>query len=170
MTMRKIALLTAASAIASMPRAFDNATAAPKRAAPVITGVASGLVMPQRQSKRGSESLFPFDSLTEIGMAFGVKDRDAKSLSSIISNANRKAREPKRDATGAVVYKTTELKDANGSVVGTTPTTEPEMVATKHFFAVDVTREYREANKDAFAKGGAFEGATVLVFRDEPKA
>jgi hypothetical protein len=162
--MKKIFL---SSAMTAMPLAFANVAGAAKveRVDPELAGTGK-LALPERKSKRGSESKYPFASLTEIGMAFGVKNKTAAQLSSIVSNANRKALIAKTDANGGTVYKTKEVTDAAGNKT-VVPTTEPEMIATAHFFAFDITDDYRTANKAAFAKGGPFEGAAVLVFRDK---
>lgn len=166
--MRRFALLTTAAimptAFASAPPAADTAKPATKRVEPVLTAAVSGIAMPQRENKRGSASIFPFDTLTEVGQCFGIKNRDAKSLSSIISNANRKAMVNKTDAAGNVVYKTTELKDANGTVVGHQPTTEPEKVAGKRYAAFDV-KGNAELTK-AVKANETLNGSTVLVFRE----
>lgn len=165
--MRRFALLTTAeimpTAFASAPPAAD-AKPATKRVEPILTGAVSGIAMPQRENKRGSASIFPFDTLTEVGQCFGIKNRDAKSLSSIISNANRKAMVNKTDDAGNVVYKTVEMKDANGTVVGRSPTTEPEKVAGKRYAAFDV-----KGNKEltaAVKTNETLNGSTVLVFRE----
>jgi len=169
--MRKISLLSAAAtfpiAFASAPTAPAPAAAAPAtpkaRVEPQLTAAVTGITMPTVANKRGSTSIFPFDTLTEVGMCFGIKNRDAKSLSSIISNANRKAMVNKTDEAGNTVYKTTEMKDANGTVVGRTPTTEPEKVPGKRFAAFDV-----KGNKEltaAVKANEALAGSTVLVFR-----
>lgn len=166
--MRKIAFLAATAAIS--PIAFDNApapaptpAAAKPRVEPQLTAVVSGITMPTRTTKRGSTSVFPFDTLVNVGDAFGIKNRTAKSLSSIISNANKKAMVKKTDAAGAVVFKMVELKDANGVVVGQTATNEPEMIPGKRYAAFDV-----EKGSDLFKaiKGTDLEGSTVLVFRE----
>lgn len=137
----KTASLTTSNALAAM-QAFANAPTAGAPAvkaetkAPVISAVRTDVAMPVKTSNRGSKSLYDFDALTAAGMSIGVTNKTAKQLSSIISNANRKAMVQKKDANGALVFKTTELKDAAGNVT-IMPTTEPEMVKTKEFFAVD---------------------------------
>ncbi len=152
---------TLPTAFASTPPA--NAAVTKPRVEPVLTSVVSGIAMPKRTSKRGSVSIFPFDTLANVGDAFGIKNRDAKSLSSVISNANKKAMVNKVDAAGNTVFKTVEMKDANGVVVGTTVTTEPEKVAGKRFAAFDVARGSDLAKA---IKGTELEGSTVLVFRE----
>jgi len=172
--MRSTLMTSAALAITAMPRAFASeapaaattATKAP-RVEPVLTSVAK-IALPVRENKRGSESKYSFDALTEVGTAFGVKNKTAAQLSSIVSNANRKARTPELDANGQAMYATKEITGPDGVTKMTVPDTDkPKTVETKHFFAFDVTDEYRKANKDAFAKGGAFEGVNTLVFRDK---
>lgn len=129
------------------------ATAAP--VAMKILGVTASVPMPEVvKNKRGSKSQFPFADLTTVGASFGVIGRTAKSLSSIVSAQNRKADNmvPKKDDAGNVVFKTQNVKDANGNMT-TIPTSEPVMIQDRDFFAVDV-----DATKDP-------EGASVRVFR-----
>lgn len=165
--MRSILMNTAALTVAAMPRAFDNTAATPKaaRVEPAFTS-ASKITLPTRTNRRGSESKYPFDSLTEAGMAFGVKNKNAQSLSSIISNANRKNMTPKTDEAGNALYETKELAGQDGTKTVVPDTSKPKMVATKKFFAFDVTPEYKKANVDMFKKDAPFEGATTLVFRE----
>lgn len=149
-----------ATKTAPAPTAETTATNTRNTAPVTITGVAS-LPQPERASKRGSTSQFPFASLVSVGMAFGVKDRDAKSLSQIISNQNRKNMTDKRDDAGNVIYKTAETTAPDGTKMAIA-TQEAERVPSKRFYAVDVTAEYAEAN----LKGTALEGSSVLVFRE----
>lgn len=145
-------------------RAFAG-VAAP-RVEPVLTGAAT-LTMPTRASKRGSESKYPFASLTAVGMAFGVTNKTAANLSSIVSNANRKMVKPVLGDDGKATFATKEIKDADGNTTTVPDTSKPITAPTAHYFAFDVTPEYRTQNKEAFAKDGTFAGATVLVFRDK---
>lgn len=159
--MRKITTsLLAASVLASAPRAFANDGTKP-RVAPEITAAITGIAMPTRTSNRGSVSIYPFASLTTVGMSFGVKNKDAKSLSSVVSNANRKAVVARKDAAGNPIFKTTPVKDAAGTVVGQAPTTEKETDVTAHYFAVDVDADMAKA-----LKGTPAEGSKALIFRD----
>lgn len=137
------------------------ATNTTPRTEPILTVAVTGIAMPERSRARGSKSLYPFDDLTEVGMSFGVKNRTAKQLSSILSNANRKAMVNKVDADGNVVFKTKELKGADGST-SQVPTAEPEKVTGKHFYAVDVTGDFAKA-----IKGTAHDGCKAVVFRDQ---
>lgn len=171
--MHKLMINTALSTAAlAMPRAFANdpaaGTATPRsnapRVEPQLTAVAS-ITMPTRSSKRGSVSIYPFANLTTVGQAFGVKNKTAAQLSSIVSNANRKALVPVTDENGPV-YDTKEISGADGTKTVVPDTSKPKMTASKHFFAFDVTAEYKKANAEAFKKDGPFEGATALVFRD----
>ena len=130
------------------------------RVDPILTAVSAAIKMPERNMARGSKSLYPFDDLTAVGMSFGVKNRTAKQLSSVISNANRKAKVNKTDESGAVVYKTKQLTGPDGSV-SQVPTTEAEKVAGKHFYAVDATGEFGKS-----LKGTEHEGCKAVVFRD----
>lgn len=108
-----------------------------KRVAPELTAVSKAIPIPTNVNTRGSKSLYPFDSLTEVGMSFGMKNKKASSLASIVSNQNRKALEPKKDENGNIVYKQKEMKDASGNVTYV-PTGDPEMVQTKKFQVADV--------------------------------
>lgn len=127
---------------------------APPRVAPEITTISTAVVMPVRASTRGSKTLYPFDDLP-FGGSFGVKNKTAEQLTSIISNQNRKPGAVKKNPDGSVVYKMQEMKDPNGAVIGHVPTTEPEHEPAKHFFAVNVDKK-----KDP-------DQASVRVFRDK---
>jgi hypothetical protein len=111
------------------------------RVAPVLTEIRNrdAVPMPTVQNKRGSTTSYPFDKL-EVGQSFGVNNKTVKQLSSIISNQNRKPGPPKRDATGAIVYKMIEVRDANGVVTGHMASKEAETDddKKKHFFAAEV--------------------------------
>lgn len=164
--MKKLAMLANASMLAyagaTAPKTPEAPAAAPtaKPSAPVITGTLT-LPQPDRSTKKGGQSQFPFASLTAPGMAFGVKDRTAKSMAQIISTQNRRNLTDKKDDAGNVVYKTKEIAGEGGNKV-VVPTTEPERIATKRFYAFDVTAEYAEAN----LKGTPLEGSSVLIFRE----
>jgi hypothetical protein len=123
------------------------------RVEPVLTGISTTVPMPERKSKRGSVSLYRFDDLTAVGASFGVKNKTAAQLSTIVSNANRKAVQPKKNAKGNTIFKTEELKGADGSIT-LVPTKEPETEATKRFFVVDC-----DPKKDP-------DGASARVFRE----
>lgn len=131
-----------------------------KRVAPEITAVVGGITMPTAPKRAGSNSPYPFDGL-EIGQAFGVKNKTAKGLASIVSNQNRKHKVEKKDANGNPVFKTTEMKASDGTVTRI-PTSEKEMVDGKTFFAVDVVSG---SDVEKQIKGTALEGSSVLVFR-----
>lgn len=157
--------MTAAIVGASMASvaAFANAPAAgtaPKKGgksdlpAAEITAVSTAVQMPVKVSNRGSTSQYPFAALTAVGMSFGVKNRTRKNMTSIVSNANRKAPQvPKLDANNNPVFKTQEVKDAAGNVTKI-PTQEPETVGAVHYVAVEV-----DPKTDP-------DGASVRVFRD----
>lgn len=126
-----------------------------KRVAPELTAVSTAVAMPEQPpTRRGSKSPYPFDALTEVGMSFGIKNKTAKNMGSIVSNQNRRNLTQAKDANGNPVFKTTEMKDGAGNVTHV-PTEEPEMIATKHFFAVDC-----DPKTDP-------DGASVRVFRDK---
>lgn len=118
-----------------------NAAPAPAAAkiAPVVSGTAA-IPMPERKTNRGSKSLYPFETLTTTGMAFGLKNKTAKDVSSAISNQNRK-------------WKVESVNPTTG---------EKTVEQQRHFFAHDVDAEYAKT-----LKGTPLEGSTVLVFRDK---
>lgn len=137
------------------PAAAPTTTAATtSRIAPVLTGVSNTVTMPEPiTTRRGSKSPYPFDALTEVGSSFGIKNKTAKNMLSIVSNQNRKNRVQKIGADGNPIFKTSEMKDAEGNVT-IVPTEKPEMVPTKKFFAVDC-----DPKTDP-------DGASVRVFRN----
>ncbi len=143
------------------PPAADAKPAKADKAPLVIGEVENDIPIPTNAPGRGraSKSPFDFDSLTSVGMSRHIANRTAKSLSSIISNQNRKATsyEIVKDAEGKPVMKQGEpIKDGNGGIVGYQPTTEPKRVRVKHFKAFDVDA------KDP-------KGAGVRIFRIEPE-
>lgn len=138
--MKNILASTALSALA-IGFASNPAAAGGKRTPPVLTGVAAVKLPPRASASRGSSTLYPFEELTDVGMSFGVKDKDARALSSIVSNQNRKHRSEVKDATGAVT----------------------QTIVTKRFEARDVDAEIAK-----LIKGTALEGSKALVTRIEP--
>lgn len=143
------------------PPAAATTDAKADRVDPVLTG-AFKIEPPAKTSRRGSTTKYPFDTLTEVGMAFGVKNKTAKALGSVISNANKRNSVVKRDENNNVVYKTKALKAADGSTTNVPDTSKPETIPTKHFYAVDVSAEYAKT-----LEGTPLVGSTVLVFRDK---
>jgi len=164
--MRRIAILAASTAAIS-PRAFasnppTDTAAKPKadRVAPQMTSTFK-VDLPKPVSRRGSESIYPFATLTEVGMAFGVKNKDKNSLSSIVSNANKKARIPVNDANGNPTFETKDLTAQDGSVTRVPDTSKPITTATAHYYAVDVDKALA-----AKIKGSPLEGSKALIVRD----
>lgn len=173
-------VLSAATVLAAMPAAFANAapkasdtpnTGAPagnttgakavtKRTEPEITAIAAIPLPVNVKAARGSKSPYPFDTL-EVGKAFGIKNKTAKQLSSIVSNQNRKDSNHRqvKDSNGNVVYKMTEMKDQNGNVTKV-PTNEAETEQIKEFRAYDVNEEIAKS-----IKGTPLEGSSVIVYR-----
>lgn len=168
MTKHTIATATAAAALfavhANAPKktegvaaaaTADAAKTAAPRVAPIIAAIRADIAIPAAKSiNRGSKSPFPFDAL-EVGQSFGVGNKTAKQMSSIVSNQNRAKgnQTPRKDATGAIVMKMRDLTDAGGAVIGKVPTSEPETDWIKEFRAFDV-----DAKTDP-------DNASVRVFR-----
>lgn len=144
------------------PGAPDNSTVATEtgakesktRVAPEMTAVRSDIAPPTVRNNRGSKSSYDFDKLTAVGMSFGIKNKDAKAMASIVSNQNKKFLEPKKDENGNTIFKMQEMKDANGNVTQV-PTSEAETIATRHFFAHNV-----DPKTDP-------DGASVRIWRDK---
>jgi len=139
------------------------ADAKAERVEPVITAVRA-LALPASAKSgrgRGSVSKYPFDSLTapskneageDVFASFGVANKTAKQLGSIVTNQNKKFREPKKDANGATVFKMQTLTAADGATTQV-PTQEPEMVQSRKFQVFDVDPATDE------------DGASARVFR-----
>lgn len=155
--MRKIAMLHSVAALAV---GFANNKAA-ERVAPETTGVVNvALPEPVRRGGRGTPSLYPFDSLTEVGQSFGVKNKDKRAMSSVISNQNKKHRVQATDDGGQPLYKTNSMKAPDGSVTEVPDTSKPIYSHTKKFEAREVTPEIAK-----LLKGTPAEGSKVLVVR-----
>lgn len=110
-----------------------------KRSAPaVVAAIRSDIPLPAK-SPRGVKSSYNFDALPVMG-SIGVLGKTADKMASTVSAANRRYREPVKDANGAVIFKLTEVKDNNGNVVGKVPSDEPaSFIQTREFqvFATD---------------------------------
>lgn len=132
------------------------------RVAPIIAPVSSAVAMPERSSlNKGSKSLYPFASLVAVGQSFGVKNKTAKQLASIVSNANKNAADhatkhpvQKKDANGQPIPKTTPVTDPSG-IVTQVPTGEFENEDAREYFVVDT-----DPKTDP-------DGATSRVFRNK---
>lgn len=96
------------------------AVAATEKPRAVVTAIRSDIAIPIG-AKRGSKGIYDFDTL-EIGHSFCVVGRAAASMASTVNGVNRRYEDaPKRDATGAVIPKMIEMKDAAGNVVASVP-------------------------------------------------
>lgn len=137
-----------------------GAPSGPRVAPTVSTAVMISLPIADR--RRGSASVYPFDTLTEVGMAFGVKGKVAKNLSSVVNNANKKNMVAERDAAGNAMFEMKSVPQADGSSMTVPDTTKPKMVAGKRFRAVDVTPDIATG-----LKGTALEGFEVLIQRTQ---
>lgn len=152
------ATTAAAVAFANAPKPAEDGKAA--KVAPIMTGTFAMPIPAEKATNRGSKSPYPFETL-EVGHAFGVKNKTAKQLSSIVSNQNRKDanHRPIKDENGNIKYKMTDLTGPDGSVTKV-PTKEPETEQIKAFAAYDVSDELKKQ-----IKGTPLEGSSVLVFR-----
>ena len=138
----------------------ENAT---KRIAPQLTEVSAAIKMPTKKNNRGSKSLYPFDSLTAVGQSFGMKNKTAEQLASIISNANKKHRSEKKDENGNIVYHTKTVTGPNGEEQQVPNKEKPIMVIEKEFAAFNVTEIPDMKLKDG--KGPEGEISRVFLYR-----
>lgn len=106
-----------------------------KRVEPEITTISTAIPVPLK-TRRGAKSMYPFDDL-QPGASFGVKNKTAASMSSIVSSNNRRNLEPKKDENGNVIYKMKKIKGADGTEMSV-PTDKPETVEMKRFVCADV--------------------------------
>ena len=111
--------------------------------------------LPARPARSGN-SKYPFETLTSIGMVFGVIGRQAKNLNSVIASANKKARVAKTNEQGQPLFET--MPGPAGTVVP--DTSKPLFEQTAKYAVREVTPEIA-----AIIKGTALEGATALVER-----
>lgn len=103
-----------------------------------LTGISADVPMPANMGKsnRGGRSLYPFDDL-EVGQSFGVRNKTQKQLASTVSGATKRHRVEVKDANGNTVFKTTDVKQADGSVVKQ-PTLDPQTQPGRIFVSADV--------------------------------
>jgi len=153
-----MATKSATTTTAAAPVKRAGAPSGP-RVAPV-TSAAVMIDLPIVDRRAGSRSLYPFESLTEVGMVFGVKGKPAKNLSSVTNNANKKYQVQERDAAGTLVYETKSVPQADGTSVTVPDTAKPKMVFTRRFRALDVTADIAEN-----LKGTPLEGFETLIQR-----
>lgn len=113
-----------ALALTSLTSGFASAPATKPRVAPEITAAVGGIAMPEAK-RAGSATIYPFGGL-EVGHAFGVKNKDKRGMSSVLSNQNRKHKG----------------KDEAGNAV-----------STKHYTAVDVDADLRAKIKGTALEG-----------------
>lgn len=102
-----------------------------------VAAIRTDIPIPDRKARRGSTSKYDFDKL-QVGQSIGVIGKTARELSSVVGNLNRKFKTEKKDDAGAIVYKMTEIKDANGTVTGHKNTGKAEMVKTRDYIVEDV--------------------------------
>ena len=123
---------TAAEATATTEKAARNYEAA-KIAAP-RTDIA--IPATAGRSNRGGRSLYPFDDL-EVNGSFAVLNKTAKQMASTVSGANKRHMVDATDTVGNKIFKTQDVKQADGSIVKQ-PTLETEKVPGRIFVVADV--------------------------------
>lgn len=124
------------------------------------TTAAFAIDLPATESRRGNPTKYPFDTLTAVGMTFGVTGKNAKQLSSVISAANRRSVEQRKDENGQPLFQTKTVMGADGQPTAVPDTEKPLTVVKAKYRALDVTAEIA-----AKLKGTPGEGATALVQR-----
>lgn len=148
---------TAADAVTTPTAGAPASTTETKaaRVAPVLTAISAAVPIPAGLGKRGrgGNTLYPFDKL-EPGQSFGIKNKTAKNMASVVSGANKRFMIEKKDANGNTVFKTNEVKHPDGTVTHV-PSLEAEMIAGRTFIAGDV-----DPKTDP-------EGASVRVWRKQ---
>lgn len=108
------------------------------RIPPVLTKISDAVPMPENIGKRGrgGNSIYPFEKL-EVGLSFGIANKTAKAIASVINGANKRFEVDAVDAAGNAVFKTQEVKQADGSVT-VIQTLEREKMPGRVFIAADV--------------------------------
>lgn len=145
----------AASTAAATGKKTAKTTTAAVKSNIVVVGFSSSVTMPTPKSNRGTKERYGHTTL-EVGQSIVVKGCTAKSLNGTISVWNRKARVQRIGADGKPAFEQVEMKNADGTVAGTTnDTTKPIMDETKHFFASDC-----DSKSDP-------DGADVRIWRDK---
>lgn len=135
--------------------ATNAAPAKKTRVEPELTKVTSEVEMPIRTRGAGGKSKYPFADLTEKGMSFGVKNKTANDLASVVSAQNRKEEnfERETDEQGNPAFEMQEIKGTDGKVTKV-PTEKPLMKCVRKFFASNVADPSQDPD-----------GASVRVFR-----
>lgn len=134
-----------APAVPQVPAAAPKA----EKVAPVIGDISTAVAMPTSAGKRGNRSKYPFDKLPapvqgQNPPSFPIIGMTAKNMTSVIHNANKNGKEQAKDEAGNLLWQMTDLKDANGNVIGQTQAKDgngkpiPELRVVKEFRAVDV--------------------------------
>lgn len=76
-------------AVATAATAVEKTVAGKVRVAPELTDIRTDIVMPSKR-RGGMSSHYNFDSLTAVGASFGIKNKSASQISSIVSKENRR--------------------------------------------------------------------------------
>ena len=82
-------MATKPTAVAPVAAAASTTVAGKVRVAPELTAVSTSVPMPQKR-RGGMSSHYNFDSLTTVGASFGIKNKSASQISSIVSKENRR--------------------------------------------------------------------------------
>lgn len=106
------------------------------RTAPIISMVSAAVPLPVANG-RGRAGLYPFDELTAVGMSFGLVNRTAKNMGSVVSAANRRALVQAKNEDGSLKFDRKEVKPASisetGELISAVFESVPVMVASKKF-------------------------------------
>jgi hypothetical protein len=168
--MKRINLLAAVSPAVMVAFANKGATppapepaaaaTAKDREAPVLSGVLSIALPERKRTSTGSKTQYPFDSLTAVGQFFGVKNKEKRGMTSVVSSQNKKHKVQATDADGKPLFNMSVLTDAQGNKTEVPNANDPKMTFSKKFEVREVTPEIAEA-----IKGTDAEGSKVLIVR-----
>lgn len=148
MTSAAVALAFAGAAAKTADSKPAEGAAKTTKEAPQLTAISTAVALPEKRAAAGGKgSVYPFAELgaptrDEAGnitaaASFGVKNKTAREMSSIVSNANKKYLTKKRNADGSYVYKTKQIEVAPGQTADV-PSTDHEMVAERKFVVYSV--------------------------------
>ena len=111
--------------MASKPVAVAAVTtvAGKVRVAPELAKVRTDIAIPQRK-RGGISSHYNFDSLTEVGSSFGIKNKSAVQINAIVSKENRRHMSETVDPTNS--SKTIKTYSKKYSVFDVDSKTDPD--------------------------------------------
>lgn len=120
-----------ATVAAATPVAVATTTVAGKvRVAPELTSVRTDIAMPVKR-RGGTAGHYDFNSLTAVGVSFGVKNKTAAQISSIVSKENRRHSSEVIDPTNPA--KKIKTHSRKFEVFDVDPATDPDGASARVF-------------------------------------